>query len=1346
MVLKAVRALAVLLLSSVVVVAVVVGVGGPFTWSVVTLAGVDVGLRVDVLTLVLSGLVTGVVAVVASYSVRNLAGRDGTTRFGWLLAGATLALLVMVAGASLPVVAAGWTVSGLVLSAMVGQARTPVARRAAGYVRRRLLLGDAAVWAAVVVGLLTLPTLNRAELAVADLSSWWTLVVAVLLVLACVVRSALVPVQAWLVETAEAPSPVSALLHAGMVNGAGVMVCLFWPLFVAAPFALLGLLVVGAVTVAVSALTMSVRTDVKGRLAGSTSTQMGYMAVQLGLGLPAAAVTHLVGHGCYKGWLFLRAGGAVTRSRRQPLAPLYAPTGADPAGRGTGASGSQVRVAVAAAGTLAVAGALPAVAVAVGSLGPAAVLPVGAGVATLVVAVRAAGRAGVAGRSRAALALLGAVAVAGYAWMLVAAEVGLAPVLPLRPVWPTEVAVVLLGLLGVGAVAVSVLLRQVVRRPAGRLALRLTVSTLPPWSRRRHRPVPVEHVVPAEPGCTREEVARLVQVVSRGVGPAWPLRTIVAANPWAGLEGFTHTDAASVSSLLLSTRGYLPLTRYGQLHREGRISREDLLRAVGQAGGEQGRPIGQVEAEARVEELLRQTSGALANGGGGHRLPALADEHAALWCARAWSRALEEPPGGPWGLWRAAAADPSYGRATGLPGLGDMARALPEDPYEALGRLLPPRAADQPSAGAYLSGLLNRGAGWAAHAAWRSRECGHPAPLVQLLALRGALQTLLPQHDGPPGRHPRGVPPELDSADTPSLEAPPVDAVLQAQALWQRAYELGFRDELVDRLRPQAARLAVEGPARQTSGRGGGGTPRGDGAAPSAQVVFCIDVRSERLRRALESEGAYQTIGFAGFFGTALRYTTVEGASFDQCPALIRPSFTVSSDSSAPGSRAPALAAALSAIHASPLTALVVAEAGGGVAGAAAVARTLAPARWQGLVQWWNQDHGRWGAADLVGPHAVWGLPLAQRVGIAADALRGMGLTSGFAPLLVICGHGATVENNAFASAYDCGACGGNSGHVNARVLSSLLNDPGVRAGLAEDGISLPATTTAVAAVHDTTTDEVTLDPYRRSGVDHPSASPEAIRRLRRDLLAAGESVRAERRPALPGAPRGRRGTGGPGLLHHVRARAGDWAQPAPEWGLAGNAAFVVGPRELTRGVDLQGRVFLHDYDPQLDPDGAVLSTVLTAPAVVTQWINAQYYASTVDHEVLGSGDKATHNVVGDVGVLSGAHGDLRQGLPWQALFASDPARRPDSAQHEPLRLLVLVWATTDSLGRTVTRHPEVMRLVTNAWITLAAVNPDDGAVHRLTPGLRWCTWPAQDDRCPPGDTLRSARSSTRSR
>ena len=202
---------------------------------------------------------------------------------------------------------------------------------------------------------------------------------------------------------------------------------------------------------------------------------------------------------------------------------------------------------------------------------------------------------------------------------------------------------------------------------------------------------------------------------------------------------------------------------------------------------------------------------------------------------------------------------------------------------------------------------------------------------------------------------------------------------------------------------------------------------------------------------------------------------------------------------------------------------------------------------------------------------------------------------------------------------------------------------------------------------------------------------------------------------SLPGA---RPGLTPAAAAADVRARSTDWAQVFPEWGLAGNAAFIVGPRSMTRGVDLQRRAFLHSYEADIDADGSALETILTAPLVVAQWINCQYYFSTVDQRTFGSGSKTIHNVVGGVGVLSGHNGDLQLGLPWQSI--SDGRH----LMHEPLRLFAVVQAPRARIDGIIARNTVLQNLFHNDWVALAARDDVQAPWHRYTSGgwVRWST------------------------
>jgi uncharacterized protein YbcC (UPF0753/DUF2309 family) len=250
-------------------------------------------------------------------------------------------------------------------------------------------------------------------------------------------------------------------------------------------------------------------------------------------------------------------------------------------------------------------------------------------------------------------------------------------------------------------------------------------------------------------------------------------------------------------------------------------------------------------------------------------------------------------------------------------------------------------------------------------------------------------------------------------------------------------------------------------------------------------------------------------------------------------------------------------------------------------------------------------------------------------------------------------------------------------------VAAALLNDPLVRIALHQRGIEIGHDVWFVAAVHNTTTDVIQFADTETIPRTHTADFQEL-----QDLTNVAASIcRSERAPQL-GAQ-----------ANNLSRRSTDWSEVRPEWGLAGNAAFIVAPRARTLGRNLEGRSFLHDYDFRTDPDRKVLELIMTAPMVVTNWINLQYYASTVDNQAFGSGNKVLHNVVGRLGILQGNGGDLMTGLPWQSLHDGH------KYQHHPLRLLVVIEAPRNSICSILEKHPSVRDLVVNGWLRLAAID-----------------------------------------
>ncbi|MBL8962380.1 MAG: DUF2309 domain-containing protein, partial [Gemmatimonadetes bacterium] len=547
-----------------------------------------------------------------------------------------------------------------------------------------------------------------------------------------------------------------------------------------------------------------------------------------------------------------------------------------------------------------------------------------------------------------------------------------------------------------------------------------------------------------------------------------------------------------------------------------------------------------------------------------------------------------------------------------------------------------------------------------------------------------------------------------------ALQAPEVEALvrdleafpmLARRRVWQEAYEGWYRRHVLDAL---AARRALG--------------PRARPARPEAQFVFCIDEREESIRRAIEEQGpALETFGAAGFFGVAIDFRGLYDAEpAAHCPVVVVPDhevheaplYTAAGWDAARRRMRQGWHAVHRVAHRRSRTLLggaLLSFALGPAAAAMAMARVAFPRASLGAFHRWRNRLLPRPATRLAAVRASgesrsdrgkWlGFTLDEAADRVAGTLRNIGLTTQFAPIVVVLGHGSTSLNNPHESAHDCGACGGRRGGANARLFAEMANRPAIREAVAARGIVIPADTWFVGALHDTADDGVQyfdVDVLPRESYLSFGRADLVLQRAR-ELSAQERCRRFEHAPL---------GISPADALDHVEDRASSLGQPRPEYGHCTNAAAIVGRRELSRGVHLDRRAFLISYDPSIDPEAAILERVLAAVGPVGAGISLEYYFSSVDNEVYGCGTKLPHNVTGLVGIMNGHHSDLRTGLPLQMVEL-----------HEPVRLLLIVEATPEALLKVAGRQAEVRELVVNEWVQLVSVDPVTGAMHHFRDG-----------------------------
>ena len=306
------------------------------------------------------------------------------------------------------------------------------------------------------------------------------------------------------------------------------------------------------------------------------------------------------------------------------------------------------------------------------------------------------------------------------------------------------------------------------------------------------------------------------------------------------------------------------------------------------------------------------------------------------------------------------------------------------------------------------------------------------------------------------------------------------------------------------------------------------------------------------------------------------------------------------------------------------------------------------------------------------------GYTIEEMVERVNGVLRSIGLINDFGKLVYIIGHGASSINNTHYAGYDCGACSGRPGSVNARVFTL---------------------TQFVGGIHDTSRDEfLFFDEEKLTEVNHLSHLINL--KIFDEALEMNAKERSRRFNSINSKQSAQ------DIHKLVRNRSVSLFEPRPELNHATNALCIVGRHSLHEGLFLDRRAFSNSYDYSLDLGGELLLNILNAAAPVCGGINLEYYFSRVDNQKLGAGSKLPHNVIGLIGVSNGVEGDLRPGLPLQMVEV-----------HDPIRLMMIVEHYPEVVLPTIKRNKSTYEWFKNEWLTLSVIHPETHDIYHLNKG-----------------------------
>lgn len=773
-----------------------------------------------------------------------------------------------------------------------------------------------------------------------------------------------------------------------------------------------------------------------------------------------------------------------------------------------------------------------------------------------------------------------------------------------------------------------------------------------------------------------ESILNKIQTASKVIGKTWPLYSFVTSNPLAGYE-HTHFKKALRDAERLIGGNLLPdASNFRLAWQQGEIDKTELVALLDKEGMSES-PEFYLQKMSSVKKKEPKNTNPELDRIMVKWLMAFMDEGLAE-----WDMPFKED--GFYQAWRILAI---YDAEINVESLSD----IPKTSSQALIELLK-NYSDQEQI-QIMEYHLAALPGWTGYIKYREEtntiwHQKYSITLLDYLAVRLLLATYVKAE----------ILPEI-------INHKPADKTAELQYIWLKSWEKNWQNNLVKNLKDQKNINA------------------GSKEASDAQLVFCIDTRSELIRRNVETKGNYETFGFAGFFGIAMDYKNInDGILRKSCPPIVPSAYQVIE--SAQENKTEQLRKYQDKSEKIKFvnyfskrmknmlpSAFGYVEGSGVFYGVSLLARTLIPGvlynpKRRNAQSFENDceptlNYNNKNETDGLN------ITLEEKTAIVKSAFNVMGWTK-FAPLVVIVGHGSHSANNPFGSSLDCGACAASPGRHNARMFAKLANLPEVRNNLKHyHELNIPDNTIFVGAEHNTTTDEIIL-----FDSDFIDSHKEQLAKLKNDLQKAQETATQER------LAKGRKS------IVAAHKKTNNWSETRPEWGLAKNAGFIIGPRSLTKKMNLNGNCFMNSYNWEKDADGNSLEAIMQGPMVVTQWINSHYYFATVDNDKFGGGSKINHNITGKFGVVQGNGGDLKFGIPLQSVNETD-----EKIYHRPLRLSVLIEAPKERITKILLKNENLKSLLDNEWIYLLVMDPTTkNSIDCYHKGIQWIPATAQTD------------------